>query len=315
MTTEWLGRNEVRALLEAYKGTLRSDNTRAAYVRGLMHLSTYWPDDGSQPLIACTTSRFKAAANRYLVDKAPKPNTFNTYAASWAAWAAFLNDQGILDALPKTPPYIPVEIDQPVRDVPTPDEVRRVWEHLWEPATLESQPLKTILLDRALLTMQAFGAMRLSECQEARVFWWQRGRVTPAGATAPVTTYEMHVRGKGLKHRIVPLPADERVILALDDQCAGLDDQTAIVGLERWAIWDRIGRLFERVVGHVFTPHSLRNFAIETMLASGIPITRVAYVVGHKSIRTTYRYDQSRFRRQPMPDWLSQFMATSQASE
>ncbi len=116
---------------------------------------------------------------------------------------------------------------------------------------------------------------------------------------------QVRVRGKGRKHRLVPLPAT--VMAALDDWLGVREAE------EAGPLFTRLGRhsgevsserLTEQAVYRIcelrgasagidhFSPHDFRRTYISELLDLGVDVVRVARMAGHSGVATTARYDR-----------------------
>lgn len=151
--------------------------------------------------------------------------------------------------------------------------------------------------DKALVALLFGGGMRRAEAASVDV------------ASIDRTTWEVKVRGKRSKERLVPIPPRAAVfvqqwldargsepgplLISFDVQGNVRRECGAYVRMSLTGVSHVFGVIAERGgVGNV-TPHDARRTRATAMLSAGINITHVRDILGHEDIRTTARYDRS----------------------
>jgi integrase/recombinase XerC len=145
------------------------------------------------------------------------------------------------------------------------------------------------LRDRALLELLYGGGLRVGEACTLRVRDFSALR------------REVHVRGKGNKERLVPLPAGS--VAALERYLAsrerpGLLGEPLILNARGRALGDRGARTILRRylvasgIGRTASPHTLRHSYATHLLDADCDLRSIQELLGHASLGTTQRYTQ-----------------------
>ena len=152
--------------------------------------------------------------------------------------------------------------------------------------------------DGAIIALLFGGGMRRAEAASVDLAAVDRGR------------WEVRVRGKRAKERLVPLPpravALLRAWLAVRGEEPGpllasfdlqgrlrRDSQGRIARVSPTGIYVAFRGIAERAGVENVSPHDARRTRATAMLSAGESITHVRDIMGHDDVRTTARYDRS----------------------
>lgn len=156
------------------------------------------------------------------------------------------------------------------RRVPTPDEVRRLFEAL--EAMRAAQPWFV-----GLVELLVFTGCRLREILHARHEWVRDGA--------------LHLPDSKTGAKVVPLNEPAREAYARIPRIVG--NPHVICGRARGPLvghFKHWRRLLERAEIAELRIHDLRRLYVSTSLSAGVPLDQVGQVVGHASIATTRGY-------------------------
>lgn len=113
-------------------------------------------------------------------------------------------------------------------------------------------------------------------------------------------TEEVHLFGKGNKHRVSFLNAKAKVMLLEyfesrkdHDEHVFVSERTPHEGISRAAIEKRMRELVGKVPelnGKHVTPHTMRHTCATSALSNGMPISDISTLLGHASVATTMIY-------------------------
>ena len=158
----------------------------------------------------------------------------------------------------------------------------------------EKRAPQLALRDRALFDLLYGGGLRVGEAVALRVRDFSPDRC------------EVHVRGKGNKERVVPLPSGPvesiREYLAARER-PGLLQEPLFINARGGALSDRgvrkilQRRRLETGVERAATPHTLRHSYATHLLDADCDLRTIQELLGHESLRTTQRYTQVSFER------------------
>jgi len=180
------------------------------------------------------------------------------------------------------------KVESPRRPL-SPDQVRRIF------AVCEDD-LRG-LRDRAMLTLMAVQALRVSEVAAVRV--------EDLGQEGSHLTLD--VRGKGNKHSTVPQAPQTHDALRAWMRAAGIESGAVMVGIDRarrvqfnqpmsiQALHKRVVVLGRRAgINRPVHPHLFRHSAVTTFLESGGSLRHASSLARHSNIATTMVYDGHR---------------------
>jgi integrase len=186
---------------------------------------------------------------------------------------SFLKEEGLW-LLDPTAGIRRVKVSYGNRASPPPEDVRKV---------LESGHYRARDADklRTLVTLLATTGLRLTEACSLRK------------ESVDFAALELRIRGKGDKHRIVPLlPSTVEVLKGYIDRHPS-DSPFVFPGkgktgyAEIYNIEKTLRRACVRVGVKPFPPHALRHFYATEMLKKGAKLEVVGRILGHSSIGTT----------------------------
>ena len=182
----------------------------------------------------------------------------------------------------------------PSADLPAPKQPLRLprplpaedCERLIEAPAPDRAPLLAAR-DRALFDLLYGGGLRVGEAVGLRVRDFSSGRA------------QVHVRGKGDKERVVPLPA--QVVASIEAYLAlrerpGLLQEPLFLNARGAGLSDRgVRKLLQRRrheagVARAATPHTLRHSYATHLLDADCDLRTIQELLGHESLRTTQRY-------------------------
>ncbi len=215
---------------------------------------------------------------RFLMDyRGLKPSSVNRQLAtlkSFLAWAAVVGllPAGELPALPKT--VLQERLGPRWLDRCEQQALRRAVEHGCHGR------------DIALVTLLLNTGLRL---QELCTLTWRDVQVTARKGLVTVT------RGKGGKHRQLPLNADARRALVVLGYKTHAGNSTPLFLGQRGPLTSSGVQRLLRTYAHTahleaLSPHRLRHTFCKSLVDAGVGLEKVAALAGHESLETTRRY-------------------------
>lgn len=258
----------------------RSAHTVRAYARDVALFAEWFLGTNGKALTpeAITPIDLRQYRSYLLTVQGRKPATVNRKLASLSAFCTWARGEGLLEANP-------VEGIAPVEEVrPAPKWLDKRAQY----ALLRAVQERGKARDIALITLMLHTGLRVSEVANLR-----RGdvRISPRQGTLTVRG------GKGGKYRTVPLNADARKALG-----AYLEERPAIRGEDFLFVGQRGGALRSPGIYYLVqryaydarlegvTPHTLRHTFGKNLVDAGVPLDRVAQLLGHESVDTTRLY-------------------------
>jgi site-specific recombinase XerD len=215
---------------------------------------------------------------RFLVDqRGLKPSSVNRQLATLKSFLAWAATAGLLPAGP--PPVLPKVVLQARRGPRWLD--RREQQALRRAVERSGQ-----VRDIAMVTLLLNTGLRL---RELCALTWHEVQVT--ARTGLVTI----ARGKGGKHRQLPLNADARRALVVFGYEAHVGSSTPVFVGQRGPLTSSgVQRLLRKyaLVAHLeaISPHRLRHTFCKNLVNAGVGLEKVAALAGHESLETTRRY-------------------------
>ena len=170
--------------------------------------------------------------------------------------------------------------------------VRREAEVVSAPRALSEAQLRRLLRalcgrtrDRAVVALAGFAGLRVAEIAALRV-----DDVAMSARTGKVIVW----RGKGDRHREVPLPAEARTALTAWLRVRPNVGEALFPGSAGGHLTDRSLRrslvAVGRAVGLRLSPHTLRHTYVTRLVRQGVDLPTVAELAGHCRLETTRRY-------------------------
>jgi len=267
--------------VNAWLLTRRSENTRAAYRRDVLHFLQWGSEIGGNKLeaidLAAVTTTEVGAYARSMTSEGVKPATVNRRLAalsSFYRWA-ILNKLGGITLNPAHGDFVERESGSS--------------QHSASSALDESAVKKLIAAasdagprDLLIVLVLSHGGIRVSELIGARVsdVRSDRGHCT------------LTVTGKGNKARTVVLPPSACDLIGGDDGAyiVAADDGSQ---LNRHQVTRVLARLRNRAgLDTKLTPHVLRATMITEALLAGVPLWVVQDTAGHSDPKTTRIYQR-----------------------
>jgi site-specific recombinase XerD len=215
---------------------------------------------------------------RFLVDqRGLKPSSVNRQLATLKSFLAWAATAGLLPAGP--PPVLPKVVLQARRGPRWLD--RREQQALRRAVERSGQ-----VRDIAMVTLLLNTGLRL---RELCALTWRDVQVT--ARTGLVTI----ARGKGGKHRQLPLNADARRALVVFGYEAHVGSSTPVFVGQRGPLTSNGVQRLLRKYAHVahleaISPHRLRHTFCKNLVNAGVGLEKVAALAGHESLETTRRY-------------------------
>ena len=269
--------------------TLGSAHTRRAYARDLRDFAVWFrQSNGDEPTPETVTPTDLREWRAHLARRY-RPRTVNRKLAAVRAFLAWAYERGLA---PGPPPRIRGVREQTTapRWLTKQEETRLLREA--ERAVLAAERMSDAAVFRAvrnlaLLVLMLHTGLRVGEVERLRLSdVEQNGR-----------TWRLRVRGKGRKERFVPLNAAarkalERWLRVREER--GVFEEALFVGqrghpLDASAIRRIVADLARRA-GVRATPHTLRHTFAKRLLDAGVPLEKVAALLGHENLNTTRIY-------------------------
>jgi integrase/recombinase XerD len=281
----------LRTATAAWLASRKSPHTQRAYFRELAHYLTWCEQTGLDPR-AAQRGDVDAYAGRcaHLA-----PSSLARRLSTLSSWYRYLISNG-------------VTATNPVQAVDRPEVSRDSSPTVGLSGPEVTQFMRAARADRgrqarrnaALLGLLAELGLRVGEAiaLDLADFRHNRGHRT------------VRVKGKGGKHRELPIPAP--LGRDLDAHLDGRTDGPAFVtATGRRVDQPAVFRLVRRIgvaaglpVASLLSPHSLRHTVATAALDAGAPLRDVQDMLGHADPRTTRRYDRSRGSLDRSPAYL-----------
>ena len=277
------------ALLEAFKQYLYSEdtsrNTTSAYLSDLSHFLNWYSRTFEAFDIAAVMPGDIRDYREYLQEQIPPlaPATMNRRLAALRRFFSWAKETGWTQSQPT----------ERIRNVETTDHGprsldRKQWHRLQR--SVEQAKGKQGVRDHCILLLLYHTGLRAGELAAVRL-----SDLTLSERSG----YVQVRRGKGNKSRRVPLNAEARSALheylRVRPSCAG---PSLLVGqrgepLSAHAIYDVVVKYGHRAGLEDVTPHTLRHTFARVPIASGVPLSDVADLLGHSSLDTTRIYTKA----------------------
>ena len=259
--------------------TGKSAHTIAAYTRDVRLFSEWFGQTNGRTLSPESITPIDVRQYRaYLLTvKTYKPATVNRKLASLSAFCDWALDAELMPANPTNG----ISLVEEVRPAPK-------WlDNKQQYALLRAVQEKGKKRDIALITLMINTGLRVSEVSKLRVNDLQ---ITPRKGSVAVRG------GKGEKFRSVPLNVDARTaIQAYLEERPADDGERLFRGqrgtpLQPSGIYYLIKRYAYDAHLEDVTPHTLRHTLGKNLVDAGVPLDRVAQLLGHESVDTTRIY-------------------------
>jgi integrase/recombinase XerC len=268
----------------------RSALTIAGYLGDVLLFTRWYQEENKEPL---TPAGLSAEAVRgykqHLLELARKPKTVNRRLASLAAYAHWLEQEGLITG------RNPVQGIKAVREAPLAPRwlerkqralLLRAADRLVEEAMRRYPRLRLMVVrDAAILRLLLFAGLRAGEVvrlhMDDLLLDERRGSLVIR-------------QGKGGKRRTVPLNAQARKGLAAYLSLRP-EGEALFLGQRGEAVQvktvQRAVTRFARAAGlKNVTPHTLRHTFAKTLIDNGVGLEKVAALLGHESLNTTRIY-------------------------
>jgi integrase/recombinase XerD len=153
--------------------------------------------------------------------------------------------------------------------------------------------------DRLIIALMYFAGLRRREVADLRLADVQvRRRADAEGKSEDsATEYQLHVKGKGGKTRVIPVAQALYPLLhaRMSELPVCASENPRIVSAGYSGIWRRVRAAAGRagLTGNIH-PHVMRHTSATVMLEQGADIRTIQAFLGHESIQTTARYAQVR---------------------
>jgi site-specific recombinase XerD len=259
--------------------TGKSPHTIEAYTRDVRLFSEWFDQTNSRELTPdrITPIDIREYRSHLLSVKNHKPATVNRKLASLSAFCEWAREAGLISANP-------ADGISPVDEVrPAPKWLDKNEQY----ALLRAVQEKGRKRDVALITLMLNTGLRVSEISNLTV---DDVRISPRKGAVTVRG------GKGEKFRAVPLNIDTRK--AIQDRLGegDLEDGDHLFVSQRGeplqpsGIYYLINRYAYDARLEDVTPHTLRHTFGKNLVDAGVPLDRVAQLLGHESVDTTRIY-------------------------
>ncbi|RLC77141.1 MAG: integrase [Chloroflexi bacterium] len=264
-------------LFRQYLERRYSAHTTAAYLSDLSDFKKWFEETNGEAFDpSAVTSIDVREYRRYLLNRKAKPATINRRLAALSTFFRWAKAEG----LAKENPTGDVRGVQATRLAP------RWLSRKEQLALLRAVHKRGKARDIAIITLLLHTGLRVSEACSLRL----------ADLKLNKRKGELRVRGKGLKERVVPLNAEVRK--ALRDYLAvrpAVEHDFVFVGQRGEPLTPSgIQRLVKgyacRAGLEDCTPHVLRHTFAKNLVDSGVPLDRVAALLGHENLNTTRIY-------------------------
>jgi len=259
--------------------TGKSDHTTEAYTRDVRLFSEWFDQTNGRELTPqrITPIDVREYRSYLLTVKNYKPATVNRKLSSISAFCGWAREAGLVSA-------------NPADGIAQVDEVRPApkWlEKNEQYALLRAVQEKGRKRDIALITLMLNTGLRVSEVSKLRV---DDIAISPRKGSANVRG------GKGEKFRTVPLNVDTRKAIQDHLKQADLEDRSHLFVSQRGGPLQPSG-IYYLINRYVYdarlddvTPHTLRHTFGKNLVDAGVPLDRVAQLLGHESVDTTRIY-------------------------
>jgi integrase/recombinase XerC len=271
-------------LLDRFEGHLaaagKSANTLLAYTRDLRLFGEWFAFTNGKGLSPerITPVDVREYRSHLLAVKNFKPATVNRKLASLSAFCEWAREAGLIPANPVQGIFLVGEVRPAPRWLAKNDQC----------ALLRAVQERGKTRDIALITLMLHSGLRVSEVSNLKV---GDIRISPRKGS-------VRVRGaEGEKIRSVPLNVDSRKAVR-----TYLEELGGIEG-DRWLFMGKRGerlkpsgiRYLVKRYAHdarleEVTPHTLRHTFGKNLVDTGVPLDRVASLIGHESVDTTRIY-------------------------
>jgi site-specific recombinase XerD len=277
------------ALLEAFKQYLYSEdtsrNTTSAYLSDLSHFLNWYSQSFTSFDLDGMTSTDIRDYREHLQEKVPPlaPATINRRLAALRRCFSWAKENGFSENQPT----------ERIRNVETIDHGprsldRKQWHRLQR--SVEQAKGNQAIRDRCIVLLLYHTGLRAGELAALQlsdlILGERSGHVQVR-------------RGKGNKSRRVPLNAQARSAIGEYLQIRPLSvGPSLLVGqrgepLSAHAIYDVVVKYGRRAGLDDVTPHTLRHSFARALIASGVPLSDVADLLGHNSLVTTRIYTKA----------------------
>ncbi len=273
----------LKDLLERFRRHLASEgksaHTIVAYTRDLRLFGEWFLITNGKPLVpeAITPIDVRQYRTHLLAVKGHKPATVNRKLASLSAFCHWAREEGLI-------PANPVEGIGQVEEVkPAPRWLDKRGQY----ALLRAVQERGRARDVALVTLMLHTGLRVSEVAQLKV---EDVRILPRKGAVTVRG------GKGNVFRTVPLNLDARKALqAYLEERPQVDGDHLFMGqrgepLKPSGIYYLVKRYAYEARLEEVTPHTLRHTFGKNLVDAGVPLDRVAQLLGHSRVDTTRIY-------------------------
>ncbi len=215
---------------------------------------------------------------RFLVDqRGLKPSSVNRQLATLKSFLTWAAGAGLLPAGP--PPALPKTVIQARQG---PRWLDRREQYALRRAVERGGQIR----DVAMVTLLLNTGLRL---QELCALTWRDVQVTARTGLVTVT------RGKGAKHRQLPLNAEARRTLVVLGYAVHAGSSAPVFMGQRGRLTPSGVQRLLRKYAHaahleVLSPHRLRHTFCKRLIDAGVGLEKVAALAGHESLETTRRY-------------------------
>jgi integrase/recombinase XerC len=276
---------------EAYlRAGERSALTITGYLGDVLLFARWYQEENKEPLTSAGLSTVAVRGyKQHLLELSRKPKTVNRRLASLAAYAHWLEPEGLFTG------RNPVQGVTAVREAPLAPRwlerkqralLLRATDRLVEEAMRRYPRLRLLVVrDAAILRLLLFAGLRAGEV----VRLWLDDLLMDERRGSLVIR-----QGKGGKRRTVPLNAHARKGLAAY-LCLRPEGEALFLGQRGEPIQvktvQRAVTRFARAAGlKDVTPHTLRHTFAKTLIDNGVGLEKVATLLGHESLNTTRIY-------------------------
>jgi len=261
--------------------TGKSANTIQAYTRDVRLFSQWFLHTNGKALSpqAITPIDIREYRTHLLKVKSYKPATVNRKLASLSAFCNWARDADLIPANPTKG----ISLVEQVR--PAPKWLGKNEQY----ALLRAVQEKGRRRDIALITLMLNTGLRVSEVSNLKM---SDVEISPRKGSVMVRG------GKGEKFRSVPLNVDARKAIRdyLEEERPEVDDGDYLFmgqrgeSLQPSGIYYLVGRYAYDARLEDVTPHTLRHTFGKNLVDAGVPLDRVAQLLGHESVDTTRIY-------------------------
>ena len=271
----------------------RSENTVSGYLADLTHFTRWHELTNGEKLTMENVTPIDVREYRdTMMRHKLSPNTANRRLASLSAYFRFgmETEQIAADPTAKIRPVKQIASSVRWLDRKQRFALQRIIEQACQLSALHHYPRRSLwqLRDAMLVTVMLHTGVRVAEV----------ANLDQSDVDLKPRSGTIHVRGKGNKHRDVPLNAEARDALQKWLAVRPNPDTPAVFVSQ--FMRRMTTRTIERVISEYgtkaklapLTPHMLRHTFAKTLVDRGVPIDQVATLLGHSNLNTTRIYTQ-----------------------